>query len=44
MIEKIEEILKTRDALLTGGGGVGKSYLAMELVKRAKKIHSKLSL
>ncbi|MDX1808327.1 MAG: AAA family ATPase [Sulfurospirillaceae bacterium] len=37
MIEKIEEILKTRDALLTGGGGVGKSYLAMELVKRAKK-------
>lgn len=36
MVEKIEEILKTRDALLTGGGGVGKSYLAMELVKRAK--------
>ncbi len=37
MLEKIEKILKTRDVLLTGGGGVGKSYLAMELVKRAKK-------
>jgi ATP-dependent exoDNAse (exonuclease V) alpha subunit len=37
MLEKIEKIFETRDVLLTGGGGVGKSYLAMELVKRAKK-------
>ena len=36
MINKIEEILETRDVLLTGGGGVGKSYLATELVSRAK--------
>ncbi len=37
MLNKIEELSKSRDLLLTGGGGVGKSYLAMELVKNAKK-------
>jgi len=37
MLDKIEKLFETRDVLLTGGGGVGKSYLAIELVKRAKK-------
>ncbi len=37
MLEKIEKILETRDVLLTGGGGVGKSYLSEKLAKKAKK-------
>ncbi len=37
MLEKIEKILETRDILLTGGGGVGKSYLSEKLAKKAKK-------
>ena len=37
LAEKIEDLLKERNIFLTGGGGVGKSYLTKELVKRAKK-------
>ena len=37
MLKKIEKILETRDVLLTGGGGVGKSYLSEKLAKKAKK-------
>ncbi len=37
IVEKVEEILESRNVFLTGGGGVGKSYLTKELVKRAKK-------
>ncbi|NOX15244.1 MAG: AAA family ATPase [Epsilonproteobacteria bacterium] len=37
MLNEIEKLSKTRDLLLTGGGGVGKSYLAMEIIKNAKK-------
>lgn len=37
-LEKLEQILETNNALLTGGGGVGKSYLCQEIIKsyRAK--------
>ena len=37
MLKKIEKILEKRDVLLTGGGGVGKSYLLNELAKKTKK-------
>ena len=37
MLEKIEKILEKRDVLLTGGGGVGKSYLCAQLAKSFKK-------
>ncbi len=37
MLEKIEKILEERDVLLTGGGGVGKSYLLSALAKKTKK-------
>ncbi len=37
MLEKIEKILEKRDVLLTGGGGVGKSYLLSKLAKKSKK-------
>ncbi len=37
MLEKIENILEKRDVLLTGGGGVGKSYLLNELAKKSKR-------
>jgi ATP-dependent exoDNAse (exonuclease V) alpha subunit len=32
-LEKIRDILKTRNLLLTGGGGVGKSYLTIKLIE-----------
>ena len=37
MLEKIEKLLEKRDILLTGGGGVGKSYLCENLAKKAKR-------
>lgn len=33
MLEQILEILKTSNVFLTGGGGVGKSYLVLEIIK-----------
>jgi ATP-dependent exoDNAse (exonuclease V) alpha subunit len=37
MVQKLQELLKTNNVLLTGGGGVGKSYLSSELVSKMKK-------
>ncbi|MFK5881928.1 MAG: AAA family ATPase [Sulfurospirillum sp.] len=37
MLDKLEKILEKRDVLLTGGGGVGKSYLCVQLAKNFKK-------
>ncbi len=37
MLKKIEKILEKKDVLLTGGGGVGKSYLCAQLAKSFKK-------
>lgn len=36
-LEKIRELLKTRNLLLTGGGGVGKSYLTSKLIETLRK-------
>lgn len=33
MLDKVLEILKTSNLFLTGGGGVGKSYLVLEIIK-----------
>ncbi|MDA7848295.1 AAA family ATPase [Sulfurospirillum sp.] len=32
LLEKVKKLLKTKNLLLTGGGGVGKSYLTTELI------------
>ncbi len=37
LVEKIESLLEKDNIFLTGGGGVGKSYLTKEIVKNAKK-------
>jgi ATP-dependent exoDNAse (exonuclease V) alpha subunit len=42
LLEKVKKLLETRNLLLTGGGGVGKSYLTTELItvlrKEAKQV------
>lgn len=38
MVQKLQELLKSHNVLLTGGGGVGKSYLTSELITQMKKI------
>ncbi|MCD8477345.1 MAG: hypothetical protein LRY68_05090 [Sulfurospirillum sp.] len=40
---KLIEILQTRHVLLTGGAGVGKSYLVGEVVTSLRKIGNKWS-
>ncbi len=37
ILKKIEKILEKRDVLLTGGGGVGKSYISNELAQKIRK-------
>ncbi|WP_458699469.1 ATP-dependent RecD-like DNA helicase [Sulfurospirillum sp. 1307] len=37
ILEKVKEHLKTKNLLLTGGGGVGKSYLTTKLIESYKK-------
>ena len=36
-LEKVEKILQTNHTFLTGGGGVGKSYLTEQIIKRYKE-------
>lgn len=37
LTEKLKELLKDRNVLLTGGGGVGKSYLTRELITSLRR-------
>ena len=37
LLEKVKKLLETRNILLTGGGGVGKSYLTTELITALRK-------
>jgi len=37
LLEKVKKLLEDRNILLTGGGGVGKSYLTTELITALKK-------
>lgn len=37
LLEKLRDLLKSKNILLTGGGGVGKSYLTSELITAMKK-------
>ncbi|ASM35079.1 glycosysltransferase [Campylobacter sputorum subsp. bubulus] len=42
MLDKVLEILKTSNLFLTGGGGVGKSYLVLEIIKHYQKNSKKV--
>ena len=37
LLEKVKKLLETRNLLLTGGGGVGKSYLTTELISNLRR-------
>ncbi len=37
LLAKVKKLLETRNLLLTGGGGVGKSYLTTELISALRK-------
>ena len=37
LLEKVKKLLEDRNILLTGGGGVGKSYLTTELISALRK-------
>jgi ATP-dependent exoDNAse (exonuclease V) alpha subunit len=37
LLEKLRDLLKSKNVLLTGGAGVGKSYLTSELIRVMKK-------
>jgi len=37
LLEKLKDLLKDRNVLLTGGGGVGKSYLTTELIVHLRR-------
>lgn len=37
ILEKLKKLLEDKNVLLTGGGGVGKSYLTSELIRTLKK-------
>jgi ATP-dependent exoDNAse (exonuclease V) alpha subunit len=37
LLEKVKKLLETRNLLLTGGGGVGKSYLTTELISDLRR-------
>ncbi|ASM38433.1 MAG: AAA family ATPase [Campylobacter sputorum] len=42
MLDKVLEILKKSNLFLTGGGGVGKSYLVLEIIKHYQKNSKKV--
>lgn len=37
LVDKLKELIQNSNVLLTGGGGVGKSYLTSELITKLKK-------
>jgi len=37
LLEKVKKLLETRNILLTGGGGVGKSYLTTEIISALRR-------